>query len=64
MLSTASIRADDATCGKASDRHAASGSALSLLALDDARDLELALRGGLPIATLDAELTKAALKPA
>ena len=61
MLSTASIRADDATLGKAltDTLHLARRYRLSSY---DASYLELALRGGLPIATLDAELTKAALK--
>ena len=61
MLSNAPIRTDGATCAQAL------GSTLDLarryhLSAYDASYLELALRAGLPLATLDADLAKAARK--
>ena len=61
MLSSAPIRADGATFAQALD------STLNLarryrLSAYDASYLELALRSGLPLATLDADLAKAARK--
>ncbi len=61
MLSNAPIRADEATFNRAltDTLHLARRYRLSSY---DASYLELALRGGLPLATLDADLAKAARK--